>query len=195
MHRQAWTLWFGNSNLPDEEREVRITAQGKRFVPRLAIKPRQLERTVDAQSDRGIIRLGFSFAGKLGNLRWQEQPLVTLGEDEVEVEVRATGLNFRDLMFTLGLLSEEAIENGFAGPTLGLEFAGVVLRVGSQESLLAPGDKVVGFGPSCFADRVITKASAITHLPPGISFRNRQSGNHSLHLFHRLLCAPLPGAA
>ncbi|MDD2467605.1 MAG: SDR family NAD(P)-dependent oxidoreductase, partial [Desulfobulbus sp.] len=158
-------------DLPDAEQEVRLTAQGKRFVPRLSIEPRQLENEVDEQGDRGIVRLGFTFAGKLGNLRWQEQPLVALADDEVEVEVRATGLNFRDLMFTLGLLSEEAIENGFAGPTLGLEFAGVVLRSGGGgENSFSPGDKVVGFGPSCFADRVITKASAITHLPSGISF-------------------------
>lgn len=158
-------------DLPDNEREVRITAQGKRFVPRLSIEPRQLTDTVKAYDDQGIVRLGFAFAGKLRNLRWLEQaPVVQLGEDDVEVQVRATGLNFRDLMFTLGLLSEEAIENGFAGPTLGLEFSGVVLRVGNGESSFVPGDKVVGFGPSCFADRVITKASAITHLPPGISF-------------------------
>lgn len=157
-------------DLPDEEQEIRLTAQGKRFVPRLSFEPRQPVTTIQEQSDRGMVRLGFSFAGKLRNLRWQEQPLVTLAEDEVEVAVRATGLNFRDLMFTLGLLSEEAIENGFAGPTLGLEFAGVVLSVGSGESPFMPGDKVVGFGPSCFADRVVTKASAITHLPTGISF-------------------------
>jgi phthiocerol/phenolphthiocerol synthesis type-I polyketide synthase C len=37
-------------------------------------------------------------------------------------------------MYALGLLSDEAIENGFAGPTLGFEFAGVVSRVGSEDS-------------------------------------------------------------
>ena len=157
-------------DLPDDELEVHLTAQGGRFVPRLAFEPRQMAGEIDERDERGLVRLDFSFAGKVGNLRWREQPRVLLADDEVEVEVQATGLNFRDLMFTLGLLSEEAIENGFAGPTLGLEFSGVVLRVGERETTFAPGDKVVGFGPSCFADRVITKASAITHLPPGISF-------------------------
>jgi len=157
-------------DLPDAEQEVCLAGAGARYVPRLQSEPRQMEPAVGEGEKQGIVRLGFSFAGKLGNLCWQEQPVVRLGKDEVEVKVYATGLNFRDLMFTLGLLSEEAIENGFAGPTLGLEFAGVVVRVGSTVSHYAPGDKVVGFGPSCFADRVITNATAITHLPQGISF-------------------------
>jgi NADPH:quinone reductase-like Zn-dependent oxidoreductase/acyl carrier protein len=155
---------------PDQEQEVALTARGKRFVPRLSIEPRHLREQVQAGSEEAMIRLGFGFAGKLRNLHWQVHPQAHLGEDELEVEVRATGLNFRDLMFTLGLLSDEAIENGFAGPTLGLEFSGVVRRVGTPEGPFAPGDKVVGFGPSCFADRVVTTTSAVTHLPPGISF-------------------------
>jgi phthiocerol/phenolphthiocerol synthesis type-I polyketide synthase C len=41
-------------------------------------------------------------------------------------------------MYALGLLSDEAIENGFAGATLGFEFAGVVSRVGSEGTASAP---------------------------------------------------------
>lgn len=154
----------------DQEQEVALTARGNRFVPRLSIEPRHQVDQVGTETGETMIRLGFGFAGKLRNLRWQTHPQAVLGDNELEVEVRATGLNFRDLMFTLGLLSDEAIENGFAGPTLGLEFSGIVRRVGSPEGGFAPGDKVVGFGPSCFADRVVTTTSAVTHLPPGISY-------------------------
>ena len=48
-------------------------------------------------------------------------------EDRIRVDVQATGLNFRDVMYALGLLSDEALEQGFAGPTLGLEFAGTLI--------------------------------------------------------------------
>ena len=51
---------------------------------------------------------------------------VITGVDELEIEVQATGVNFRDVMYTLGLVSDEAIHGGFAGAALGLEFAGVV---------------------------------------------------------------------
>ena len=50
--------------------------------------------------------------------------------DEVEIEVEAAGLNFRDLMWSLSLLPEDMLENGFSGATLGLECAGRVVRVG-----------------------------------------------------------------
>ena len=38
---------------------------------------------------------------------------------EVEIEVEATGLNFRDLMWSLGLLPEDMLENGFSGADAG----------------------------------------------------------------------------
>ena len=154
----------------DGEQEIFLTGRGKRYAPRLRLAPRFVAPFRSERVEDSNVVLGFSAPGKLSNLRWELRPEAVLTANEVEVEVRATGLNFRDLMFTLGLLSDEAIENGFAGPTLGLEFAGVVRRVGSADCAFAPGDKVVGFGPSCFAHRVTTTASAVTHLPSGISF-------------------------
>ena len=64
------------------------------------------------------------------------------------------------LCIPLVLFSDEAVENGFAGASLGLEFAGIVLRTGNGSKGFSPGDRVVGFGPSCFANRVATKATA-----------------------------------
>lgn len=155
--------------LSDNEQEVILTHSGARYVPRLRIEPRPQPSTRD-EIDSATIRLGFQIPGQLRNLRWEAVPRKAPAQDEVEIEVCATGLNFRDVMYALGLLSDEAIENGFAGPTLGLEFSGTVQRVGSKSCGFAPGDQVVGFGPSSFGNRVITQASAISQIPPGISF-------------------------
>ncbi|CAN0540130.1 unnamed protein product [Ectocarpus sp. 12 AP-2014] len=114
--------------------------------------------------------LGFAMPGQLRQLSWRPRPLPKASADEVEIRVKATGLNFRDVMYTLGLLSDEAIENGFAGPTLGLEFAGVVEAVGSNVTHLTPGQAVVGFGPASFSDKVIASQHAVSPLPEGISF-------------------------
>lgn len=154
----------------DDEREVILTGAGIRFVPRLKLKPRHADRESGSAGLASNLRLGFQASGQLRNLRWEEHPRTVPGNAELEVEVRATGLNFRDVMYALGLLSDEAIENGFAGPTLGLEFAGVVLGVGAGAVGFAPGDRVVGFGPSSFGNRVLTKASATAHIPAGLSF-------------------------
>jgi len=154
---------------PDTEQEIILTKNGSRYAPRLHLEPRP-EPKKHQELESSTVRLGFQFPGQLRNLRWESYPSKIPAADEIEIEVHASGLNFRDVMFTLGLLSDEAIENGFSGPTLGLEFSGVVLNTGSIDSEFSPGDQVVGFGPSSFGNKIITKANAIAPIPNGISF-------------------------
>ncbi|WP_263986768.1 acyltransferase domain-containing protein, partial [Streptomyces sp. NK15101] len=78
------------------------------------------------------------------------EALAPLGDGEVRVSVRAAGVNFRDVLGTLGLYP------GDPGP-LGLEGAGVVTEVGPGVTGLAVGDRVMGllsgaFGPTAVAD-------------------------------------------
>ncbi|WP_373976088.1 SDR family NAD(P)-dependent oxidoreductase [Chitinibacter sp. SCUT-21] len=154
----------------DAETEVIYTGIGKRFVTRLRYTemPNTESSAPDASANQ-IHRLGFQFPGQLRNLQWEQSDLGELADDQLDIAIKATGLNFRDVMYTLGLLSDEAVENGFAGPSLGLEFAGEVRRVGSKVNGYNVGDLVVGFGPYSFADRVYTTPSAIALIPEGIS--------------------------
>ena len=154
---------------PDAETELVLDAGAQRWVPRLGLQsaPEQrLARLDDAQA----LSLGFELPGQLRHLRWQPRALPAPGDNQVEVRVKATGLNFRDVMYALGLLSDEAIEHGFAGPTLGLEFAGEVVRVGREVSAFVPGDAVVGFGPASFSDRLIADTQALATIPAGIGY-------------------------
>lgn len=116
------------------------------------------------------VRLDFHVPGQLRNLIWLPQAERALRDDEVEVRTQAAGLNFRDVMYLMGLLPDEAVENGFAGASLGLEFSGVVRRVGSQVRDLQVGDAVMGFGASCFASHVVTPAHAVAPMPAHWSF-------------------------
>ncbi|MGE8066738.1 SDR family NAD(P)-dependent oxidoreductase [Pseudomonas sp. NPDC089569] len=154
----------------DNETELAVSANGDRFVARLRVRPDQLDSRT-GQHPPAQVSLGFELPGQLRNLRWEaHEPLVPAG-DQLDIEVRATGLNFRDVMYALGLLSDEAIENGFSGPTLGFEFAGIVQGKGAQvEGDFQPGDRVVGFGPSSFANRLVTNANAVARIPEGMSF-------------------------
>ncbi len=63
---------------------------------------------------------------RLNGLTWEQSARAEPGAHQVEVEIGATGLNYRDVMWALGMLPEEALEAGFVGPTLGLECAGKV---------------------------------------------------------------------
>jgi acyl transferase domain-containing protein/NADPH:quinone reductase-like Zn-dependent oxidoreductase/NAD(P)-dependent dehydrogenase (short-subunit alcohol dehydrogenase family)/acyl carrier protein len=153
---------------PDDEQEIVLTGSGERYALRLRFEPRPSGEEL-ATIETPTLSLGFQFPGQLRNLRWETHPRRALSTDQIEVDVRATGLNFRDVMYALGLLSDEAIENGFAGPTLGFEFAGIVSRVGYEGGQFSVGDEVVGFGPSSFGNRVVTETGAIAHIPPGMS--------------------------
>ena len=157
--------------IDDAEQEIILTAAGARYAPRLrTAEPPRAERDLPQSSAHSRRALGFAVPGQLRNLHWQRVASRALGEDEVEVNVRATGLNFRDVMYALGLLSDEGVEHGFAGPTLGLEFSGTVVRLGANASGFAVGAPVVGFAPSSFGDHVITQAGALSRIPAGLSF-------------------------
>jgi acyl transferase domain-containing protein/NADPH:quinone reductase-like Zn-dependent oxidoreductase/acyl carrier protein len=160
----------------DAEQEVLLNAQGKRFAPRLRCSeslPNTGTRTTadsaKAETDT-TLQLSFKLPGQLRNLQWQAIPSVPPAADEIEIEVKATGLNFRDVMYTLGLLSDEAVENGFVGASLGLEFAGIITRIGAHITAFKIGDKVLGLGPASFSSRVLTQANAITLMPAQLDY-------------------------
>jgi polyketide synthase 12 len=81
---------------------------------------------------------------------------------EIRASVMAAGVNFLDLLNTLGM-----VEN----PALGLEFAGVVTGVGAGVDSLKPGDRVMGWtGGSAFASEVITDVRHVVPIPGTLSF-------------------------
>lgn len=92
----------------------------------------------------------------------------TIGADEVEIRVKATGLNFRDVMLTLGLLSEGATVGGFYGENVGVECAGIVSRVGAGVFDAKPGDRVIAFARGCFGAYVTTPSTHVLKIPAGM---------------------------
>lgn len=154
---------------PDPESEILLTGKG-RYVPRLRALPLSTPTATVAPIERTRVRLDFVQPGPLKNLEWKLEPLPELPADGVEIEVRAAGLNFRDVMYAMGLLSDEAVENGFAGPTLGMELSGVVVAVGASVHEYAPGDEVIAFAPASFATHAITTAGAVVRKPAEWTF-------------------------
>ena len=153
---------------PDGTNEIILTRMG-RYSP--MVQEYEGAKPQEKTPSHPRYCLDFLVPGQLRNLLWRPQEnAAALKPHEVEVKTHATGLNFRDVMYTMGLLPDEAVENGFAGASLGLEFSGVVTRLGSQVEHLHAGDKVMGFGASCFASHVITQADAVSQMPANWSF-------------------------
>ncbi len=87
--------------------------------------------------------------GVLDNIVLRETDQKIPASDQVEITVKASALNFRDIMIAMGLLSDEAVEGGLFGRTFGLECSGVVSAVGSDVTTLRVGDEVMATAPSC----------------------------------------------
>ncbi|MDL2267353.1 acyltransferase domain-containing protein [Desulfovibrio sp. OttesenSCG-928-G15] len=152
---------------PETEPEV-VLCGGVRFAPRLL----RLPSRVPAQSfatPQGAT-LTFDMPGRLQNLYWKSSPIPQPGKGEVCIEVKYTGLNYRDVLWSMGMLLDEALENGFSGPTMGIECSGTIAAVGQGVKGWAIGDPVLCFSPAGFSTHVITSAGAITRKPDNISF-------------------------
>lgn len=140
--------------------------QGLRHVARL-------ERHEAAQKKRNELmiynkkfyRLTMDKRGLLQNLTIQ--PIMwppQLDSDQVAVEVRATGLNFRDVLNVLGLYPGDPGE-------MGSDFSGIVTAVGAKVKTLKPGDEVMGFVTSGgFASHAVSYEQFVIPKPSNITF-------------------------
>ncbi|HEU4408793.1 MAG TPA: SDR family NAD(P)-dependent oxidoreductase, partial [Polyangiaceae bacterium] len=90
------------------------------------------------------------------------------GPDEVQIEVRAAGLNFLDVLSAMGLRPDQPP----GAVRLGGECAGVVTRVGERVRGVSPGDEVVAVVPGAMATHVTTKAVFVAPKPRKISFED-----------------------
>ncbi len=116
------------------------------------------------------LNLASSRPGGFDALGWEAAAPRAPGPGEVEIDVHAAGLNFRDVMWAMGLLPEEALIDGFAGAGFGLECAGTVRAVGPGVEGLAFGDRVMALAPAALGTRVVTPAAAVAPIPAETSF-------------------------
>ena len=120
------------------------------------------------------MRLQLQEYGSLENLRFVPLPRQAPGAHEVEVEVKAVGLNFRDVLNTLGMLRSYYADvlgiHRAADVALGFECAGVVTAVGADVTTWAVGDRVMGIVNGAFAGYVTVPATALAQIPAHFSF-------------------------
>jgi acyl transferase domain-containing protein/NADPH:quinone reductase-like Zn-dependent oxidoreductase/short-subunit dehydrogenase/acyl carrier protein len=161
---QAAELLSKELLLPANEDELVLGAEARYG---LRLKPATLRDPNTAFTPD--VCLDFTAPG-FKHLYWKALPIRPLGAHEIEIKPYATGLNFRDVMYALGWLSDEAVENGFAGASLGMELAGKVVRVGAAVNDFKVGQSVIGFAPACFSSSVITETTAVAIKPDAWSY-------------------------
>lgn len=103
-----------------------------------------------------------------GRLELTSAPLPDLHDDEVEIEVKAAGVNFADTKIRKGYLPKSDIPP----PGFGYEVAGVITRTGRDAHRFAVGEKVFGvshYGGG-YAERVVMPEFSVFRLPMYMSF-------------------------
>ncbi len=131
---------------------------GQVRVPRLA----RVSEGLPVPADR-VWRLDFHERGTLENLLLVgdgEGVTEPLAAGQVRVALRASGVNFRDVLNVLGMYPGDAGQ-------LGLEGAGVVLEVGPGVTRFRTGDPVMGLFTSSFTTESITDERLLAPVPAG----------------------------
>lgn len=115
--------------------------------------------------DSGAVSLRIETPGILDSFYFVEDESLDgpLKPDEVEIQVKASALNFRDVLTALGRVPYEM---------MGTDCAGVVSAVGSDVSDLAVDDRVCALGTSAFATAVRCAASSTVKIPETASFED-----------------------
>lgn len=160
-----------------------VLRNGERFVERIIpLKSGMLQRTAPLKKPQSF-RLETSGQGLLDRLALRAHPRRAPGPGEVEIQVVAAGLNFRDVLFAKGILKPENLESkskaaGWAGSEgagldlienqLGGECSGVVVRSGANVDHVAVGDRVFGIVGGSMGAYATVPAELVVRTPSNV---------------------------
>ena len=99
-------------------------------------------------------------------LKIQDVPDPVPGPDELAVDVVSTCLNRADLLQRMGLYPGPPMDHEIPG----MEFSGVVSRLGERVTAVAVGDHVMGIvGGGSYAEQLVTHERMVLRVPESVS--------------------------
>lgn len=110
-------------------------------------------------------KTGLSEAGRFVSI-----PRRAPGPHELEIEIKATGLNFRDVLLTSRMMDKGMIYSGLLEDQVGMECSGVVVRSGVDSEGFAPGDRVFACARGAAAKYVTVATDHVARMPDNLSF-------------------------
>ena len=155
-------------------RERELAVRGRRlWAPRL-VSVRARYASVPAGDDC-TYGLALDNPGQIAGLQMKTRELPAPGPEDVEIEVAAAALNFRDVMVTLGLLPALAYERSALGQGIGMEASGIVRRTGAEVRGCRVGDAVAFIGSGAIANRVTVNRRLVFPKPDGLGMEEAAS--------------------
>jgi amino acid adenylation domain-containing protein len=159
---------------PDQENQIAYRA-GKRYAARLIHR----KESSDNKLPDGPFELKLSEYGGPENLYFTNLERRPPDTGEVEIEVIAAALNFRDIMNTLGMLKDyyaQHLNIRFASELrLGFECAGRIVALGEGVNGFEIGDEVMADTEGAFASFVNVDARKVMHKPSCLSMSEAAS--------------------
>ncbi|EFQ31018.1 beta-ketoacyl synthase domain-containing protein [Colletotrichum graminicola M1.001] len=131
------------------------------------------ERCDNAPKTLNIVNVG-----SLQTLRWEETEGVGLDRDNLRIEVRAAGVDTKDLHASLSDVSSEA---GLSSK-FGLEGSGIVTGVGPDARKFRIGDRVAFNHDSALSTSIILSESLCAEIPATMGFEEAASTPYSFGL-------------
>ena len=156
------TLLWRELRRNDSDREIAFRGEA-RYVQRLGRGKPTREQRLDADEP---MRLGSHERGHLDSLRFAPFQAPPCGAGQVLIEVKAAGMNFRDVLKALALYPGDAPD----ARAFGDEIAGVVIAAGSGVTHVAPGDRVFGITAFGLATHALSRAGDVRRIPINLSF-------------------------
>ncbi len=155
-------LLWGELLRKDVEREIAFRGEA-RYVQRIT---RGLPARDDKLDVSVPMRLESRERGILDSLRLVPFSPPACGPGEVLIEVKAAGMNFRDVLKALALYPAETADARIFGDEVG----GIVRAVGSEVTHVKPGDSVFGLAVFGLATHSLARGADVRLLPTGMSF-------------------------
>ena len=146
----------------DAEREIALRGEA-RYARRLARGRPQEEQSLDSDVP---LRLESRERGHLDTLHFVPFQMPSCEPRQVLIEVKAAGMNFRDVLKALALYPGEAPDARIFGD----EVAGIVTAIGSEVTHLKPGDRVFGIAAFGLATHTLARAGDVRRIPANLSF-------------------------
>ena len=159
---------FNEITHPDKENQIAYR-ENIRYVARL-------KKYAHTTKDLKAFRLVTSEPGTLDNLMLKPVKRPEIKPDEVEIRVLAAGLNYKDVLKSLGMVEQNLMASSDSEILFGLECAGIIESVGSNVSDFKIGDKVIALhAPGCFSRFITVKADLLVLKPDNLSFAEAAS--------------------
>ncbi|MFT5467503.1 MAG: amino acid adenylation domain-containing protein [Verrucomicrobiales bacterium] len=155
---------------PDSELEIAYRGDIRQVNRLHRVKHNEVPLiTKEGIADRDEIlsyRLEIDKPGVLSDLTVAETPRRDPDEAEIEIQVKAGGINFRDVMKALGMYPGNPVDIKWFGD----DIAGTVVKVGEGVTDVKVGDNVVGMAPYAFRSFVTVNRNLVFKKPDTLTF-------------------------